>query len=204
MYHLNNYFKIILLCQFTSIFALDIFTDGIGSPNAVRLDLSGGIGGVEYTSKTYTVSAENVVITASHDAYSNNAYDLLYLFDGQTYPSQLDHNTHWMTGTDENTVVTLDIDFTNGRYISHIVVAPIVPHASHWVERRSNYAIEARLHGEQNYIRVTDMIDTKNDHFGKQRAHAVEKVIDRLRFYLTREGNYGVTLNEIEIYVPPK
>lgn len=163
--------------------------------NAVpyRLDLTGGTGG---TSNTYTYTATNATITSSAPVYTNGSlYYMPYLFD-HTYSGSY---SYWLTSSSANQ--TLTIALNQNYYMDYIRVYPVAYVNNPSSDRKSNYQVEISANGS-TYTNITGgFVNTASDALGTFRDHNVDLTIRYIRFTLTQEASWGVTLNEIELYV---
>jgi len=151
--------------------------------------LSGGTGGLG-GSYVYT-APDGTVVTSSAPVYSNPPYYYMsYLFN-QSYTG----SEYWLTNSSGTR--TLSFDFPSSLDEGFIRVYP-------WTrtDAWSAYQIEVSSNGV-DYTNITDgfthgSIGSSGDKFDYNVGQSYADV----RFTLTRQGGWGVTLNEIEFYEP--
>lgn len=161
-----------------------------------RLDLSGGTGGSAGTS-TYT-APNGTVVNSTAVVYSNGSYYYMgYLFN-HTLASG-NHTDYWLTSSTGNQ--TLTIALNQNYYMDYIRVYPVAYTNNASTDRKANYQVEISANGS-TYTNITGgFVNTNNDLLGAFRDHNVDLTIRYVRFTLEQTGSYGVTLNEIELYV---
>lgn len=162
-----------------------------------KLDLSGG---VLNRDRIYR-SPNGVTVTSSANTYYNsNYYYLGYLFN-ETY--QTDPRHYWLTSSSGNVTLTFDLTSVYDFVVKQIRVYPYTR-----TNASSNYRIEVSSDGllwEEVVGWVYNHHNPNNANYipaGQYREHHIEYgfKINYIRFTLTRNGSYGATLNEIELY----
>ncbi|MFH1725585.1 MAG: discoidin domain-containing protein, partial [Elusimicrobiota bacterium] len=159
--------------------------------DVAMMDLSGGTGG-RSGQRIYT-APDGTIAESSAVTFSNNGYYYLEALFGGTFGSW--HTEYWLTSSGD--IQTLTFTFPEVRAIDHIRVYPIgnIGNAG-----RSNYLIEVQPEG-QPWTDVTGgFIDTAGVAQGQHIDTQVGAKTQYVRFTLTQEGSYGVTLNEIQFY----
>lgn len=155
-----------------------------------KLDLSGGSGGTSGT-KVYT-APNGTVVTSSANVYSNSSYYYMGYMFNSTYGTTATH--YWLTNSSGNQ--TLTFAFNQSYYFDFIRVYPTTIS-----DRKSNYQIEVSTNGI-NYSNLTGgFVTTTSDPVGTYRDHSALNAYSHVRFTLTRQQSWGVTLNEVEFYV---
>lgn len=165
--------------------------------NLEMLDLRGG----NIDRNRVYKAANGVVVTSSANTYSSsNYYYLAYLFN-RTYGTSATH--YWMTSSSGNQTLTFDLRSVSDFYLKKIVMYPYSR-----TNASSNYRIEVSSDGvawEAMTGWVNNHHSSNNANYvapGQYREHPIHSVFDVrfIRFTLTRNGSYGVALNEIELY----
>ncbi|GAA0376598.1 discoidin domain-containing protein [Caldalkalibacillus horti] len=153
------------------------------------------------------IAANGVVVTSSANTYSSGSnYYLAYLFN-RSYGTS--NTQYWMTGSSGNQSLTFDLRSVSGFHTKKIRIYPYSR-----TNASSNYRIDVSRDGHE-WEQITGWINnhhsTNNSNYipsGQYREHDVDSYLDIrfIRLTLTRNGSYGVALNEIELYgvtVPP-
>ena len=157
----------------------------------VKLSLSGG----NFDRATTYTAPNGTTVTSSAATYVNSSYYYLaYLFNG-TYGTAA--NNYWLTSSGGG--VTLTFTFNQPYTFDYVRVYPTAIS-----DRKSNYTLDAW--NGATWVNITGgLVVTTSDPVGTYRdhAHAALTNVTRLRFTLTREQNWGVTLNEVEFYWRP-
>jgi len=180
---------------FTLFLFLFLFLN-LGEAVPYKLNLSGGSGG---TTGQYTYYAPNgTVVTSSAKVYSNGSYYYMgYLFN-ESYANRL-HTDYWLTTSVGTQTLTFSLNTTY--YLDRVRVYAAAYKENWTIDRRSNYMVEVSADGS-TFTNITgSYVNTYNDALGSFHDHSILQNTKYVRFTLTREGSYGVTLNEIELYV---
>lgn len=159
-----------------------------------KLELKGGTGG-KSGQNVYT-APNGVIVTSSAPVYTNtNYYYMEYMFAGTTGSGV---NEYWLTSSSGNQTLIFDFGaIMHGYSVSKFRVAPRIR-----TDASSNYRIFGS-NDNSNWTLVSDWVATTNSSpaFGTFYAHEVNEHYRYFKFELTRNGNWGVGLNEIEVYV---
>jgi hypothetical protein len=175
---------------------------------AVLLDLSNGTGGGQ-AGNQWTVSRtsypeDGLVITSSANSYSNpSAYFIEYLFDGSNGSNAT--TTYWLTNSTGDQTLTFDFSSTTLVRMDKMVVYPRTrtDASSNWTMQYSaDNSTWLNLSDTDGVISETS--DTSTN-YGTDYIHIFDPPVNLqtypyVRFTLTRNASYGVTLNEIEVY----
>jgi len=160
-----------------------------------KLDLSGGTGG-KGGQKVYT-APNGVVVTSSAPVYDNsNYYYMEYLFNSSIATAH-QPTKYWLTNSSGNQ--TLIFDFSSlklsERLIRRIDVYPKIR-----TDASSNYRIFISDDGE-NWEEVVPWVENSTSlAWGTVKSHEVNINTPFIKFELTRNGSWGVGLDEIEFY----
>jgi len=154
-----------------------------------KIDLSGG----NNDRSTVYTTPTGITVTSSAPTWINASfYYLAYLFDGSN--DQSSAATYWLTESSGDQ--TLTFEFPNNYEISQISVYPKTRN-----DASSNYSIEVSEDGVTYTEIVPTVVNDTSVPYGTERVHDNLNVTEKfIRFNLTRNGNYGITLNEIEFY----
>lgn len=171
---------------------ITIDTTSIGILSAAtppKIDLSGG----NNDRSTVYTTPNGITVTSSAPTWVNSSlYYLAYLFDGST--DQSSGSTYWLTNSSGDQ--TLIFEFPDNYQIRQISVYPRTRS-----DASSNYSIEVSDDGITYTEIVPTVVNSTSTPFGTERVHDNLNVTEKfIRFNITRNGNYGVTLNEIEFY----
>lgn len=166
----------------------------------VKLSLDGGTGGTGGTLK-YT-APNGAVVTSSARVYTNSTYYYMrYLFSGDT--TYNDANNYWLT--DSGGDQTLEFDFTGvPSIILRNQISKIRVYPNSRPDASSNYYITGlnKSSGVWENIVAPWIINPPGGMptVGHYYDHDITQRYDKIRFHLTQNGSWGVTLNEIEFY----
>ena len=157
-----------------------------------KIDLSNGVGG-KSGEKVYT-APNGVIVTSSAPVYtSSNVYYMEYLFN-ETYSSG-NADTYWLTNSTGNQTLTFDFGSLGSIIINKIKVYP---------KTRTDASSNYRILVSNDNITYTEVvpwiINSTSDAYGTVREHNVSINQRYIRFELTKNGSWGVTLNEIEFF----
>jgi hypothetical protein len=161
-----------------------------------KLDLSGGAGG--QSGQTVYTAPNGVVVTSSAPVYGNNYgyYWMTYLFDNIITMAQTQYTTYWLTNSSGNQTLTFDFAAIGAQHINYINVYPRCRD-----DATSNYRILASDDGT-NWVEVVPWVTVNTSTpYGTKNTHNISMVTKYVRFELTRNDRYGVTLSEIEFFV---
>ena len=160
---------------------------------ATQIDLSGGTGGAG--GQTVYTAPNGVVVTSSAPTYTNGSlYYLGYIFNGN---KDTGANTDlWLTNSSGNQTLTFDMDAYANDPITQISVYP-----KSRTDASSNYSIDVSNDGT-NWTEVVSLVTNSTSlALGTERLHDGLNITQRyIRFNLTRNDSWGVTLHEIELY----
>jgi hypothetical protein len=175
---------------------------------AVLLSLGTGTGG-QSNQNTYTVSASGLpenglVVVSSANTYNNNGY--YYMANLFTGVNNLDDPLqYWLTSSTGNQTLTFNFTPTSLTTLEKMIVYP-----RSRTDASSNYTMQISTNNStwENLSDVNGLISVTNSTstpLGTQRIHEFAPAVDLttypyVRFTLTRNGSWGVTLNEIEVY----
>lgn len=158
------------------------------------IDLSGGrrVSGKRYE------SPNGVVVTTSMNQYSNGSYYYLtYLFNNSF---QADARHYWLGSGGSGGYLYMDVSMLT----RPITVMRIFPYTRN--DSSSNYRIEIST-DNVNWTHATGLINnhhnTSNANYiapGVYREHELPFSPKYIRIYLTYQGNWGVSLNEIQLF----
>lgn len=163
---------------------------------SVKIDLSGGAGGG--AGSTVYTAPNGVIVTSSAPVYPSTPYYYMsYLFNNSITMGGSQASTYWLTSSSGNQTLTFDFGALGSPAISTIVVYPRTRD-----DASSNYRI---LVSDDNvtYTEVVPWVVNTYDEttpYGIRRTHVVNIQKRYVRFELTQNGSWGVTLSEIEFY----
>jgi hypothetical protein len=161
--------------------------------------LSGGVGGK--TGECKYQAPNGTIVSSTAPVYNNTTYYYMsYLFNGDTAGTS--HDSYWLTSSQGPQ--QLDFEFPKSIYIDHIRVCATAYVSNASTDRRSNYSICVWDEKSGRWVDVTDLVDTKGDPLGWTRSHSVKRYAGKIKFHLTCEAKYGVTLKEIDFMVCQK
>lgn len=176
--------------------------------NAVLLDLSsgtgGGLQGTEWTVSRTGYPEDGLVITSSAASYNNGtSYWIQYLFDGSN--SSNTTTTYWLTNSTGDQTLVFDFSSTTAVRLDKMVVYPRTRNdaSSNWtMQYSSDNSAWYNLSDENGVISETSSTSTP---YGTAYTHIFSPSVNLqtypyVRFTLTKNSNWGVTLNEIEVY----
>lgn len=153
-------------------------------------------GNLSYNVDAYTYRIPSVVeVKSTAPRYvSTNNYYLSYLFDGnytKAGADMLDTNHYWLTSSSGNQFLTFN--FFEPKEISHLNVAPRTRHDHH-----SDYRISV----SNDNVQWEEVVSWQegNAPIGTLRKHEIEGKYQYIRFELTREERWGVSLAEVEVF----
>lgn len=163
--------------------------------SSVKIDLSGGTGGA--SSQSVYTAPNGVVATSTASTYSNgNLYYMAYMFNGTYTASSTDY---WLTNSNGNQ--TLTFDFTSGGIASGKEINQISVYPYTRSDASSNYSIDTSPDGTTWTEIVPLVTNSTSTPVGTERAHSNLSITGGyVRFNLTQNGSWGVTLNEIEFF----
>lgn len=166
------------------------------APATSKLDLSTGTGGGNGTA-VYTASG-GAVITAPNNTYSSY-YDMEHLFDGDTSSGL---NYYWMTngGTADYLEVDLSSHTVNSTAISYIGKIRVYPYCRSdtftnitSVDISSDGSTWTNVAGDQS-------MTSSSYGFGDYKEIAINSYATYIRLGMSRSGNWGFSMHELEIY----
>ena len=156
-----------------------------------KIDLSGGTGG---GAGQYVYTAPNgITATSSAPTYSSGSnYIMSYLFNDT--PDGSATTQYWLTNSAGNQTLVFDFDaYTIDGSIAQISVYPMTR-----TDASSSYSIDVSDDGT-TWTEVVPFVANGTLAYGTERKHENLSITQRyVRFNLTRNGSWGVTLNEIE------
>jgi hypothetical protein len=160
-----------------------------------KLDLSGGTGG--QSGQTVYTASNGVVVTSSAPVYGNNYgyYWMPYLFNNTITMAQTQYATYWLTSSSGNQTLTFDFSAIGAQYINYINVYPRCRD-----DATSNYRILVSNDGSNWTQVVTWVTVNTSTPYGTKNTHNILRIAKYVRFELTRNGSWGVTLSEIEFF----
>lgn len=154
--------------------------------NEGLLDTSGGKDLDSYNA----VSPNGVKVTSSAPTYGS-AYALHAVMNGTT------EGIYWLTSSSGTKTLTFDFADIGGVDLVSIEVAPYTRS-----DARSNYKISYTVVGDEDtWIDLhTSWVDTSGYKSGQYIRHALSANVSKVRFTLTQQGTWGVTLNDVQFY----
>ena len=167
-----------------------------------KIDLSGGTGG--RGGQTVYTAPNGVVVTSSAATYNSNGYYYMeYLFNGTIITSQQSRTggtgyDYWLTSSGGNQTLTFDFSALPTNVYERIRKIVVYPRTR--TDASSNYRIFVSNDGS-NYTEIVPWVTTNTSTpFGTAFEHEIGAGAKFIRFELTRNGRWGVTLDEIEFY----
>ena len=155
-------------------------------------------------------ATDGLVITSSAGSYSSNGnYHMEYLFNGITDSTSA--STYWLTNSSGNQTLTFDFSSTSIDKIKKIRVVPYTrsdARSNYWLEKSTDNSTWVSINDSDGTAIGTSAspFDTSSFVLGDKVTHFTDGVAGTdvttypyIRFNLTRQGNYGVTLHEIEM-----
>jgi hypothetical protein len=159
-----------------------------------RIPLGGGVGG--QTGQTVYTAPNGVIVTSSNPVWNNsNYYYMGYLFDDHV--GTTDEALHyWLTSSSANTTLTFDFAPIANPYIKKIVVYPRTRN-----DASSNYRILGS-NDNSSWSEIVPWVTTNHSTtpYGTRQELLINNNFRYYRFELTRNGDWGATLGEIEFY----
>lgn len=163
-----------------------------------------------YTITSSGNETDGLVITSSAGSYPNgsNYYNMEYLFNGVETGGP---DTYWLTSSSGNQTLTFDFSSTSISAVKKIRVVPWTrgdARSNYWLEKSADNTTWVSLNDSDGTAIGTSgsPIDTSSYVAGDKVIHFVEDTggvllsnYPYIRFNLTQEGSYGVTLHQIEM-----
>ena len=154
--------------------------------------LSGGSGGGSNTT-TYTTS-DNIVVTSSEPTYPNTAYNIQFMFNNT--PS----GQYWLTNGGNSGSLTFNFTGSDIEFISHFIIYPRARDDTFSnitsIQRSSNGINWTTVFGNQN-------LSIGNTGYGVGYTYDLSTNEKYIRINLQRSGNWGLSLNEIQVFGGP-
>ena len=163
-----------------------------------KIDLSGGTGG-RANQRVYT-APNGVVVTSSANTYNTpyNYYHMEYLFNGSIADANNQATRYWMTDSSGNQTLTFDFIAIGPSVYKNIRRIVVYPRTRN--DATSNYRILVSSDGS-SYTQIVPWVTVNTSMpYGTAVTHDIEEGYRFIRFELTRNGSFGVSLDEIEFY----
>lgn len=165
-----------------------------------KLDLSGGMS----TPDSYEAPNGVKVISTAPSMRDSDKYLLGYLFDNNYEfesgdPRGTNPRTYWLTQSSNNQEIVIDLSSLDTEFsVAQLKVAPRTR-----VDASSDYRVLQSPDGNEYYevISWTSSTHTSETPYGTINTHEVDVDSKFIKIELTRNGDIGCTLNEIEIYI---
>lgn len=168
----------------------------------MTLELADLSGGVRVSGEKY-VAPNGVVVTTTMSQYNNSTYYYLsYLFNGTTQAGVDGAGGYWLARGGQGGYLYMDVSMLK----RPITVMRIYPYTRS--DTSSNYRIEISR-DSVNWDNATELI--LNSHLvynvnytapGTYKEHELPYAPKYIRIYLTFQGSWGVSLNEIQLFHP--
>lgn len=162
----------------------------------VMLNLSGGTG--DGVGQTVYTAPNGVIVTSSAPIYGTaNNYYMSHLFNNTiTVVSPDQHVTYWLTSSTGNQTLTFDFNAIGNPMITYIDVYPRTRD-----DASSNYRILVSDDGINWIEKVPWVTVNTSTPYGTKNTHNLNTATRYVRFELTRNRRWGVTLSEIQFYL---